>query len=71
MDQDSNRQKTMEDIDGGLHPAVDEQSQGERQKDLTCFQLLLKLKNCCHIQLLFKFKPKGGCCFHLPSKLKI
>ena len=29
MKQESNRQKTMEDIDGGLHPAVDGQSQGE------------------------------------------
>ena len=25
-----NRQRTMEDIDGGLHPAVDGQSQGEK-----------------------------------------
>ena len=32
LDQESNRQKTMEDIDGGLHPAVDGQSLGERQK---------------------------------------
>ena len=31
LDQESSRQKTMEDIDGGLHPAVDEQSLGERQ----------------------------------------
>ena len=30
MKQESNRQKTIEDIDGGLHPAVDGQSQGER-----------------------------------------
>ena len=30
MEQESNRQKTMEDIDGGLHPAVDGQSVGER-----------------------------------------
>ena len=30
--QESNRQKTMEDIDGGLHPAVDGQSLGERSK---------------------------------------
>ena len=28
--QESNRQKTMEDTDGGLHPAVDGQSLGER-----------------------------------------
>ena len=26
----SNRQRTMEDIDGGLHPAMDGQSLGER-----------------------------------------
>ena len=30
MKQESNRQKTMEDIDGGLHPAVDGQSLSER-----------------------------------------
>ena len=30
LDQESNRQKTMEDTDGGLHPAVDEQSLVER-----------------------------------------
>ena len=32
LDQESNRQKTMADIDGGLHPAVDGQSLGERRK---------------------------------------
>ena len=30
LEQDSNRQKTMKDIDGELHPAVDGQSLGER-----------------------------------------
>ena len=30
LEQESNRQKTMEDTDGGLHPAVDGQSLGER-----------------------------------------
>ena len=30
MKQKSNRQKTMEDTDGGLHPAVDGQSLGEK-----------------------------------------
>ena len=30
LEQESNRQKTMEDIDGGLHPAVDGHSLGER-----------------------------------------
>ena len=30
LDQDSNRQKTMEDTDRGLHPAVNGQSLGER-----------------------------------------
>ena len=29
LQQESNRQKTMEDTDGGLHPAVDGQSQDE------------------------------------------
>ena len=32
LDQESSRQKTMEDTDGGLHPAVDGQSLGERRK---------------------------------------
>ena len=32
LEQESNRQKTVEDIDGGLHPAVDGQSLGERRK---------------------------------------
>ena len=30
QEQESSRQKTMEGIDGGLHPAVDGQSPGER-----------------------------------------
>ena len=30
LEQESNRQRTMEDTDGGLHAAVDGQSQGER-----------------------------------------
>ena len=30
LEQESNRQKTMEDIDGGLHPAVGGQSLDER-----------------------------------------
>ena len=30
LEQESKRQKTMEDIDGGLHRAVDGQSLGER-----------------------------------------
>ena len=30
LEQESNRQRTMEDIDGGLHPVVDGQSLGER-----------------------------------------
>ena len=33
LDQESNRQKAMEDIDGGLHPAVDGQSLGEGEGD--------------------------------------
>ena len=32
LKQKSNRQKTMEDSDGGLHPAVDEQNLSERWK---------------------------------------
>ena len=34
MKQESNRQKIMEDIDGGLHPAVYGQSLGERRKGM-------------------------------------
>ena len=30
LGQESDRQKTMEDTDGGLHPAIDAQSLGER-----------------------------------------
>ena len=30
LEQESNRQRTMEGIDGGLHPAVDGQSLSER-----------------------------------------
>ena len=30
LEQESNRQRTMEGIDGGLHPAVDGRSLGER-----------------------------------------
>ena len=33
LDQESNRQTTMEDIDGGLHPAVDGQSLDEDNED--------------------------------------
>ena len=32
LEQECNRQKTMEDIDGRLHPAVGGQSLGERRK---------------------------------------
>ena len=32
LEQESNRQKAMEDIDGGLHPVADGQSQGETGK---------------------------------------
>ena len=30
MEKESNRQKTIEDIGGGLHPALDGQSLGEK-----------------------------------------
>ena len=30
LEQESSREKTMEDTDGGLHPAMDGQSLGER-----------------------------------------
>ena len=32
LQQENNRQRTMEDIDGGLHPAVDGQSLGDNLK---------------------------------------
>ena len=35
LEHKSNKQKTMEDIDGGLHPAVDGQSLGERGNNNT------------------------------------
>ena len=34
LEQESNRQKTMEDIDGRLHPTVNGQSLGERRKNV-------------------------------------
>ena len=34
LEQESNRQKTMEDIDGGLYPAVDGKSHNERSLTL-------------------------------------
>ena len=34
LEQENNRQKAMEDTDGGLHPAVDGQSSGERCEKL-------------------------------------
>ena len=37
LEQKSNRQRTMEDTDGGLHPAVDGQSQSERCDYLSKF----------------------------------
>ena len=52
MEQESNRQRTMEDIDRGLHPAVDRQSLGERWKFgggggcLFCFVLVWFLFFC-------------------------
>ena len=39
LEQESNRQKTMEDTDGGLHPEVDGQSLGERRKSMLCPEL--------------------------------
>ena len=42
LEQESNRQKAMEDIDGGLHPAVDGQSLGEGEgEDLSLRELTL------------------------------
>ena len=35
LEQESSRQRTMEGTDGGLHPAVDGQSLGERGKQQT------------------------------------
>ena len=33
LEQESNRQKAMEDTDGGLHPAMDGQSLGEGEEE--------------------------------------
>ena len=41
LDQESNRQKTMEDIDGGLHPAVDGQNLDEDEDEDTCYRNIL------------------------------
>ena len=51
LDQESNRQKTMEDIDGGLHPAVDEQSLVKRRKvkhiQLLCHSVFIAVRISC------------------------
>ena len=41
LEQESNRKKTMEDTDGGLHPAVDGQSLSERWKVKSCLLRLV------------------------------
>ena len=53
LEQESNKQKTKEDIDGGLHPAVDGQSLDERRKtnnkDFKYVQVILSMSLCyCH-----------------------
>ena len=40
LDQESIRQTTMEDIDEGLHPAVDGQSQDEDEDEDTVLQIM-------------------------------
>ena len=40
-EQESNRQKTMEGTDGGLHPAVDGQSPGERKVKEIAYQFIV------------------------------
>ena len=39
MKQESNRQRTMEDTDGGLHPAVDGQSVGGKDEKRASLRL--------------------------------
>ena len=51
LDQESNRQKAMEETDGGLHPTVDGQSEGE-VKWLSCqtsdvLMSVIRLAGCC------------------------
>ena len=41
LDQESNRQKTMEDTDGGLHPAVDGQSLDEDDDEILLFAVAI------------------------------
>ena len=47
LEQESNRQRTMEGLCGGIRPAVDEQSQGERRKWLLCLArgVMIELTN--------------------------
>ena len=45
LEQEGNRQKTMEDMDGWLHPAVDVQSLGERWKVKSYYRWYLMTKN--------------------------
>ena len=40
LEQESNRQKTMEDTERGLHPAVDGQSLGERRKAINLYAFM-------------------------------
>ena len=51
LDQESNRQMTMEDIDGRLHPAVDGQSLDEGEEDkvteiLPCIIIVTDIQPC-------------------------
>ena len=47
MKHESNRQKTMEDIDGGLHPAVDGQSLGEGKGEQCRMMMSKTIPNSC------------------------
>ena len=61
MEQESNRQKTMEGTDGGLHPAVDGQSQGERwNRKATDRRQWKALMEGYILQWMDKVKVKGG-----------
>ena len=42
LEQESNRKKTMEDIDGGLHLAVDGQSLARSKQDVLLYQRLFR-----------------------------
>ena len=54
LEQESNRQKTMEDADGGLHPAVDGQSLDKLMKCDECVPLYFCRKSIKYVSKLYQ-----------------